>query len=106
MNKKKYVSEIFNDKPGKWGLRGDQHFWNVLKEYYSNIELPYSAEKLEYDIHKLFFKYTGKDIKSEDMAAAPELNHGGMSGGLISCNFWINKGIPLLKERLNSINQI
>lgn len=34
------------------------------------------------------------------MAKTPKLNYGGMSGGLLSCKFWIGKGIPLLKERL------
>ena len=52
------------------------------------------------DIHKLFLEYTGQDIKSAEMANAPKLNHGGMSGGLLSCKFWLEKGIPLLKERL------
>lgn len=100
MRDKRYVSEIFKDKPDKWGLRGDPYFWNELQSYYSKIELPYSSEQLEKDIHKLFFEYTGQDINSVPMAKAPNLNHGGMSGGLLSCKFWIGKGIPLLKERL------
>lgn len=97
---KRYVSQIFNEKPKKWGLRGDPYFWNVLKDYYSNIELPYSEEQLEMDIHKLFFEYTGHDINSVEMANAYTLNHGGMSGGVLSCKFWIDKAIPMLKERL------
>ena len=77
MNKKRYVSEIFNEKPKKWGLRGDLYFGNALQEYYSNIELPYSPEQLEMDIHKLFLEYTGQDIKSAEMTNASKLNHGG-----------------------------
>lgn len=58
MNKKRYVSEIFKERPDRWGFRGDPYFWNELEKYYSNIELPYSVDKLEDDIHKLFLEYT------------------------------------------------
>ena len=34
------------------------------------------------------------------MANIKSLNHGGMSGGVLRCKFWIDKAIPMLKERL------
>lgn len=36
------VSIIFTPEPDQWGLRGDPFLWQLLKERYQAVELPYT----------------------------------------------------------------
>lgn len=59
---KHFVSEIFTE-PETWGLRGDPFMWEYLKNHYTDIEVPYSIEKLRSDIFLIFQKFTGKPLE-------------------------------------------
>jgi len=39
------------------------------------------------------------------MARVPQFEHGGMTSGGISGSFWMNVGIPQLKQRLENVNR-
>ncbi len=104
----KYVSEIFLEKPQKWGLRGDPHFWDYLQKYYSDKRLPYSTNELESDICRLFQELTDKPLEKIENNIGYRVEMfaytGGMSAGAICIEFWLDKGIPMLKNRLTDIN--
>ena len=40
------VSIIFTPEPDQWGLRGDPFLWQLLKERYQAVELPYPPNGL------------------------------------------------------------
>ena len=40
------LSIIFEEKPERWGFRGDPYFWDYLKEHAENMEI-ISPEELE-----------------------------------------------------------
>lgn len=108
MERKKYVESVFVNKPEQWGLRGDAVFWEILKDYYAHIKLPYSCERFEKDIYNMFFKITGSNLSSTSICQSEKLINckGGISNGVVSGSFWIDKGIPLLKERLEKANKL
>ena len=69
------LSIIFEEKPKRWGLRGDPYFWDHLKQL---------AEYM-------------------DFAVIDQFAHGGMSSGGVDNLWWMETGIPLLKNRLTAL---
>lgn len=98
MNK---VSTIFKEKPKTWGLRGDPYFWDYLEKFFDNYELPFDYNKLEEIIKTEHLKLTSIELTNNSIAKCKAFEHGGMSSGGLSGDFWINTALPLLKERLN-----
>ena len=94
-----YLSELFEEEPRQYGLRGDDHFWKYLKEYFSTVRFPYSEDWMTDDIYRLFLKVTGQQLSAECKPFVKEYDNGGMSSGVLSGKFWVEKGIPLLVER-------
>jgi hypothetical protein len=100
------VAEIFEIHPEHWGLRGDPYLWEDLKEFFSNIPLPYSVERFKKSFH-IFYKLTsGYEIKAGEKFYIPGYDEGGMSGGMIHSSFWLEEGLPLLISRLEEANKI
>ena len=93
------VSEIFNEKPERWGLRGDPYFWEYLKKLTEDIET-ISPDGLEKLISDEFLSLSGKPLAMTSMGYVEQFAHGGMSSGGIDGAWWIETGIPLLKIRL------
>jgi hypothetical protein len=102
----RYVSQIFEEEPKQWGLRGDPFLWRHLKDKYLNTVIPYSPEKLEQDIIEEIKVLTNEYPKSDKHYHVKQFatKHVGMSTGFISGKFWLEKGILLLKERLTELN--
>ena len=97
----KKVSTIFKERPKKWGLRGDPYFWDYLEKVFDKYTLPFSYEKLEEIIKEEHFKLTGVKLTKDSIARCAEFEHGGMTSGGLSGDFWITTAFPLLKMRLN-----
>jgi len=95
------LSIIFEEKPKRWGFRGDPYFWDYLKECANNMEM-ISPEELEAWIKKEYLSLSGKILtdKYMDFAVIEQFAHGGMSSGGVDNRWWIEVGIPLLKSRL------
>lgn len=100
-----FVSEIF-DKPQQWGLRGDPFLWEYLENYYATIGLPYPVENLKEDILRIFKDFVGELPVRGKHYFVKEFakTHVGMSTGCLSADFWLDKAIPLLSERLEDKN--
>ena len=98
------LSIIFEEKPKRWGFRGDPYFWDYLKERAENMEI-ISQDELEQWIKDEFFSISGKALtdKYMDFAVIKQFSHGGMSSGGVDNRWWTEKGIPLLKERLSKL---
>ncbi len=97
------LSRIFEEKPERWGFRGDPYFWDYLKERAAQMEM-ISPDELEKWIKEEYFSVSGKALtdKYGDFAVVKQFAHGGMSSGGVDNQWWIDTGIPLLKSRLTA----
>ena len=98
------LSVIFEEKPERWGLRGDPYFWDYLGKLAESME-PISPDELEQWIKKEHLSATGEEMTDCSMARAEMFAHGGMSSGGISGSWWTEEGIPILKERLGNLKK-
>ena len=98
------LSLIFEEKPKRWGFRGDPYFWDYLKNLAENMDM-ISADELEKWIKEEYLSRSGKPVTDEymDFAVIKQFAHGGMSSGGVDNEWWVNEGIPLLKSRLASL---
>lgn len=101
------LSTIFEEKPKRWGFRGDPYFWDYLKERAENMEI-LSPDELEKWIKEEYRLLSGKPLtdKYMDFAVIEQFKHGGMSSGGVDNGWWMDEGIPLLKSRLSSLQAI
>ncbi|SEP19126.1 hypothetical protein SAMN04490248_1352 [Salinihabitans flavidus] len=70
--------------------------------------LPADERELEAVIRKKFLELTGETLHKQapdgdDFVAVPELNEGGMSGGMVSREFWEERAIPELCARFRKL---
>ena len=95
------LSAIFEEKPARWGLRGDPYFWDYLKEHAENMDMM-SPDELEAWIKAEYVSLSGKPLTDQymDFAKIKQFAHGGMSSGGVDNRWWVEKGISLLKSRL------
>ncbi len=98
------LSVIFEEKPERWGFRGDPYFWDYLKELAENMDL-ITEDELEKWIKEEYFSLSGKVLtdKYMDFAVIEQFAHGGMSSGGVDNVFWTEEMIPLLKSRLTAL---
>ena len=99
------LSIIFEPEPVRWGFRGDPWFWRYLKNISAGIDLPVDPGWLDDFIRKEHKRLSGEALREGSMARVPQFEHGGMTSGGISGTFWMNVGIPLLKQRLENVNK-
>lgn len=99
------LSVIFDPEPEAWGFRGDPYFWRYLRKRVSRVELPVSPEKLESFIRSEHLRLSGKELRINSIGIVKEFEHGGMTSGGLSGEFWVKYAIPLLKERLIKANE-
>ena len=98
------LSVIFEDKPGRWGFRGDPYFWDYLKTLAKDMDI-ISPDELEEWIKREYLSVSGKALtdKNGDYAVVEQFAHGGMSSGGVDNLWWLDEGIPLLKKRLAAL---
>ena len=102
-NPKRYLSELFAEKPKHFGLRGDQFFWADLESMFAFVEAgTLSEEEFIDSIYRLHRKVTGKELLADQDVKVDKYAHGGMSSGKVSGVWWIKEGIPTLVERFNA----
>lgn len=93
------VSQLFLEKPPKWGLRGDPYLWEAMKNSCQPLSLPATAEAMEGLLKECFGKLVGEDVQQGSKTYVQAFEHGGMSGGLVSHDFWLETAFPLLLSR-------
>ncbi len=95
------VSEIFDERPKRWGLRGCPYFWDYLKDLADGAGIV-SPNDLETWIKKEYFSLSGEEMTADSVVFIEQFAHGGMSSGHISGEWWLEEAIPLLKSRLQN----
>ena len=93
------LSAIFEEKPDRWGFRGDPYFWDYLKEKAEEMD-PLSPDELEAWIKAEHLAVSGEELTCDSIVRVERFAHGGMSSGGIAGEWWTETGIPLLKSRL------
>jgi hypothetical protein len=93
------VSEIFEDEPIQWGLRGDPFLWRELKEVFKDIDMPDTPQELQALIEAKYEIAAGHPTSDQKHFGIERFRSHGMSSGGISPEFWVNSGIPLLVSR-------
>lgn len=102
-----YCAIIFVEKFERWGLRGDPDFWEHLAKMYAEVKLPYASEIFEKELLAEFKSLTGHLPTRNECHRVEQFSqqHKGMSAGMLSADFWLDKGIPTLVERLDKANK-
>lgn len=93
------VSEIFEEEPIQWGLRGDPFLWRELKEAFRETDMPSTPQELQYLIEEEYEKSTGHPIDHQENFGIERFRSHGMSSGGVCPEFWVSSGTPLLVSR-------
>lgn len=97
--KEKTAAKYFEHSPEQWGLRGDPFLWDEMKISFEKINLPVSSREFDRLLHKFFKQLTGEKPEKGKTIFIERYNDSGMSGGFVSCDFWLEKGFPLIIKR-------
>ncbi|MBA2282292.1 MAG: hypothetical protein H0W25_13840 [Acidimicrobiia bacterium] len=85
----------------QWGLRGDVHVWRAMREQVAATPTPATEAAIRQAFVDGFRAVVAVDLDTTDEARVhrPELDHGGLSGGVVDVEWWRAEGIPLLVDR-------
>jgi len=98
------VALLFETGASQWGLRGDPYLWEEMRVHFEGVPLPKTAVSFQILIKDAFTTLIGHPFPTEaNLAPIPikRFDHGGMSSGLISPDFWRDNAIPELTKRYN-----
>jgi len=95
------IEQIFDKRVIKDVLRGDYPMLKYLKEKFNKIDMDLSPKDFNQTLDSTFDELIKKEGKfiTDDYIHFKILPQYGMSGGVISLNWWQNTIIPLLKDR-------
>lgn len=97
---------IWEREPSCWGYRGDPNLWKDMKSHNKDRQISFDEHIFISQIHQSFQGITGQSIFDSDAFYLNKYDQGGMSGGLINCNYWIEYLIPLLIGRYRKLIDI
>lgn len=93
------ISKLFLPEPSPWGLRGDPHLWREMREAFHDVPYPREESELALLILQKFELLAGSKLQGGKNIYVARLEHGGISSGWVSPEFWLERGIPLLCSR-------
>ncbi len=100
----KTIDLLFETGMSQWGLRGDPYLWEEMRVYFRGTPMPKTAVSLQSLIEETFVSLSGHPFPTKaNLAPIPikRFDHGGMSSGLISPDFWRDEALPHLIEQFN-----
>jgi hypothetical protein len=99
------LGELFDKGPGsvQYGLRGDAVLWKEFATTLRHTPLPRSVADLEEILETCFREATGCSLSFFDEVYIERLDQGGMSRGMLSGEFWRDRGFPLIIERFKKM---
>lgn len=97
------MKQLFEQKPYNWGLRGDPFLWDEMKNHLESYKLPNTEKELKAIFRRTFRKFTNEEIDSKKRIYIEKYAMGGMSSGIIDCDFWLKKILPTLIERFHTL---
>jgi molybdenum cofactor cytidylyltransferase len=98
-NAANFVSKYFDPEPIQWGLRGDPHLWRDMKLKTESTNIPKTVSELERILHELFKELVGEAPHKGKSIYVKKYETLGMSKGMISSDFWLDKGFSLIIQR-------
>ena len=101
----KTIASLFSTVGVRWGLRGDPYLWEEMRVYFEKVPLPETAVNLQTLIAQAYTTLIGHPFPTADdhtFIPIKRFDHGGMSSGLISPDFWRDNAIPKLIARFNN----
>lgn len=99
MPKGKTLSQVFQEEPSRWGLRGDPYLWQEMKTVLGDLAYPETEEEFNILLEQTYGQLTGVPIKESHSVFVERYSHGGMSSGHVAPKFWTEVGLPMLRER-------
>ena len=82
------ISILFLIEPSYWGLRGDSHLWKELSFSFFGQDLPNSFDSTKDIIMEKLNVITKNKFLEEKDFYVKKYDHGGMSNGTVSYEFW------------------
>ncbi len=97
--------DLFHPPPPRWGLRGDPHLWQAMRETFAASPLPRGEAALLADVARAFRAVVGQDWQGDAPVPVAALHQdwGGMSNGMVDPRWWRETGVPLLIGRLRNL---
>lgn len=101
------MAALFHPEPAQWGLRGDPHLWQALRDHLASTAVPASEAELIAILHDAIRELAEIDLASDNASSAyrEQYARGGMSSGMISLDTWRQRLIPLLAQRASVLRQ-
>jgi hypothetical protein len=95
------LGDAFDIAHRQWGLRGDPHAWNAMRELLASTPTPPTVDAVRAAFVDALDRVADVDIDHTDepQVFRQHLDHGGMSGGSVNVEWWRTRGIPLLVDR-------
>jgi hypothetical protein len=93
------ISDLFDPAPTPWGLRGDLFLWMEMRQALCHAEIPRQPDGLIEAVSAAFRALTGTSLERDATVQITRFARGGMSGGMVSGEFWSEQFIPLLVRR-------
>lgn len=90
--------ELMQIKPKQWGLRGDPYLWDEISEHLQHKEVPKDQKDIEAIILRCIEDIIGCSTEKASEVFVERYSQGGMSSGVVSIDFWLNKALPFLIE--------
>lgn len=100
------ISSIFEQEPHQYGYRGDKYLWVELKSYFINTPVPENEERFVESLFDAIKALTDHSIIEGKSFHFKKYDHGGMSGGTICSEYWLNNLIPLLIGRYRKLKEV
>ena len=91
---------VFQPLPTQWGLRGDPYLWQELEQTLADRPLPASAAAIDDLLSSCYLSLVGEAPSAGRRTFVARYAHGGMSSGYVDADFWLARGLPLLRHRL------
>jgi hypothetical protein len=90
---------LFQREPPRYGYRGDIYLWKDLFNSFTNNLIPETEEDFINQIHDAILKTTEHSVIDGKSFHLKKFDHGGMFGGAICSEYWLNNLIPVLIGR-------
>jgi hypothetical protein len=99
VNLPRKLSQLFEEVPARWNLRGDPYLWREMKDTVDNYKYADTEEEFRALVEQIFEQLTGASLKNREPIFVERYSHGGISSGYVSPEFWRKQILPLLLER-------
>ena len=95
------LGDAFDVRHRQWGLRGDPHVWEALREDIAAVPTPADAAAIRQAFVEALRRVADVDLDADvhGPVQREQFAHGGMSSGMVDLDWWRAKGLPLLVER-------